>query len=278
MEKNINLNQNNNPMRKFVFTIFAVLLCTVTSYSQLSQRESEATTIKLGTRPTTGDMALTFGVDIGQGGVADLPILNQLTSGDILTFRRYLSPSKVMRLGVRLYKDSESIKGDRTNIITDDADGKIQTKNSSSEYILVPGMEKHFNKSNIFDVYVGSDLYVGYRRDKSVNNEEYANGNYDNFKSTSSGLILGLGGVVGFNIFVAQLPVSLGLEYGLNMKWSFEGKTKVMNESKVGGVSTTQKYYTSDRVAGTFSKLHQREFGMDTNNNVRILLNIYFGK
>jgi transcription elongation factor GreA-like protein len=74
------------------------------------------------------------------------------------------------------------------------------------------------------------------------------------------------------------LPVSLGLEYGLNLKWSFEGKTKIKQEQKVGGTSTTQEYYTSDRVAGNFSKLHQREFGMDTNNNVRILLNVYFGK
>jgi hypothetical protein len=76
-------------MRKFVFTLFAVILCTATSYSQLSQRENDASNFKLGTRPGAGDMSLTFGLDIGQGGVADLQVLNQLTSGDVLTFRRY---------------------------------------------------------------------------------------------------------------------------------------------------------------------------------------------
>jgi hypothetical protein len=266
-------------MRKFVFTLFAVILCAATSFSQLSQRENDAYKFKLGTRPSTGDMALTFGVDIGQGGIADLKILNQLTSGDVLTFRKYTSSSNAMRIGIKLYKDSQTLKGDETNPVTDASLGSIENKNSSSEYILVPGLEKHFNKNNIFDVYAGSDLYLGYRRDKTIDNNKAANGDYNNNKSTSSGLILGLGGVVGFNIFIAQLPVSLGLEYGLNMKWSFEGKTKVKNEQKVGAVSTSQEYFASDRQAGVaFSKLHQREFGMDTNNNVRIILNVYFGE
>ena len=266
-------------MRKFVFTLIAVIFCAATSYSQLSQRENDETKLKLGTRPGTGDMALTFGVDIGQGGVANLKILNQLTSGDLLTFRRYTSPNNAMRLGVRLYKDSQTLKGDEKNIATGASAGKIESKTSNSEYDIVPGLEKHFNKSNIFDVYAGSDLYLGYRKDKTISNNQAANGDYVNDKTTSNGLILGLGGVVGFNIFIAQLPVSIGLEYGLNMKWSFEGKTKVKHDEKVGGVSTSQEYYTSDRAAGaTFSKLHQRAFGMDTNNNVRILLNVYFGK
>jgi hypothetical protein len=265
-------------MRKLVFFLFAVVLFTATSYSQLSQRENESTTIKFGTRPSTGDMTLTFGVDIGQGGVADLPILNQLTSGDVLTFKRYTSPSKAIRIGVRLFKDSQTVKGDEVDITNDDNLGSIKSKTSSSEYIIVPGLEKHFNKSNIFDVYAGTDLYIGYRRDLLLNNTELPNGDYDKYKATSTGMVLGLGGVVGFNIFIAQLPVSLGLEYGLNMKWSFEGKTKIKAESSVGGVSSSQNYYTSDRVSGNFSKLHKREFGMDTNNNIRILLNIYFGK
>jgi hypothetical protein len=43
-------------MRKFVFVLIALLICTASSYSQLSQRENDASTFKLGTRPGTGDM------------------------------------------------------------------------------------------------------------------------------------------------------------------------------------------------------------------------------
>jgi hypothetical protein len=276
-------------MRKFVFTLLAVILCTATSYSQLSQRDNDAVRPKLGARPVAGDMALTFGYDIGGiNGIASLPVLNQLMSGDFLTFKRYSSAEKAMRLGIRLYKDAQTLSGDLTNPVTDASRGSVKYKYSNNEYILVPGLEKHFNKSNIFDVYAGSDLYIGYISKIITNNVEQANGDYNKSKETTSGMVLGLGGVVGFNIFIAQLPVSLGLEYGLNLKWSFGGKTKHKDENSVGGVTNTQEYYSSGDFEthditpltipdDTYSKVHKREFGMDTNNNVRILLNVYFG-
>ena len=267
-------------MRKIVLTLTAVVFVATSAFSQLSQRENDESTFKIGTRPASGDMALTFGMDItGGGGIADLPILNQLASGDLLTFRYYMSKDLAIRAGIKLYKDAEALKGDEVNIATNDFVASYEYKTVSREYIIAPGIEKHFSSSNIFDVYAGGDLYIGLGKELNVQNEEYANGDYDNNESKSTNMILGAGGVVGFNIFIAQLPISLGFEYGLNMKWSNEGKTKVTVDQSIAGVTASQEYYTATQLPGTtFSKVRQKEFGMDTNNNVRIILNIYFGK
>ena len=84
---------------------------------------------------------------------------------------------------------------------------------------------------------------------------------------------------VGFNIFIAQLPVSLGLEYGLNAKWTNEGKSKIKVETRTGGTTDTQEYFvTSSAPLTHYSKLSVSEVGIETNSNVRVVLNIYFGK
>lgn len=265
-------------MRKTVLTFIAVSVFAASAFSQLSTRENYASSIKLGTRPGAGDMALTFGLDLSGGGSADLPILNQLIRGDILTFRYYSSDRTAIRLGVKLYKDASSISGDEVDN-TGDFLLSYKENSSSSEYILVPGIERHFSQSNIFDVYAGADLYLGMRRDIYKVETEYDGGDFQKDKSVASPLILGLGSVVGFNVFIAQLPISLGLEYGINFKWTNEGKSKITHDEDFGGFSDSYEYFIQNGFPGTrYSKLSTKEFGINTNSNVRVILNIYFGK
>jgi hypothetical protein len=261
-------------MRKTVFTLIAVLVFAASAFSQLSTRENDANSIKLGTRPGAGDMALTFGLELTGGGSADLPILNQLTRGDILTFKYYSNEKTAIRLGIKLYKDGESLKGDQVNFAGDFVLSELNS-NSSSEYIIVPGLEKHFSPGNIFDVYAGGDLYLGVRRNLLKNEIELQGGNYTKVKETSSPLVLGLGTVVGFNVFIAQLPISLGLEYGINFKWTNQGKSKYTYEDQ----TDSYEYFFRNGAPGTrYSKLSTTEVGINTNSNVRAVLNIYFGK
>jgi hypothetical protein len=87
------------------------------------------------------------------------------------------------------------------------------------------------------------------------------------------------------------LPISLGVEYGLNMKWEFGNKTKVEEETSIDGDVNSAEYlmsydwpsdvrfYTMPYQAPTqyYDKLKNNYFGMESNQNVRIVLNIYFG-
>jgi hypothetical protein len=189
----------------------------------------------------------------------------------------YKSSSLAFRAGIKLYKESESASGDLIDLLTDTDNGSYEYKQNDREYIIAPGIEKHFNASNIFDVYTGLDLFVGFGKYTEIQNQTYANDDFDNYKLSSTNLVLGVGPVVGVSVFIAQLPVSLGLEYGVNIKYSTEGKDHYETESRVGGVTSSQDYYTSNVIPGTYSKLKQSSMGINTNENVRIVLNIYFG-
>lgn len=272
-------------MKKLSLAIVLATLFLFSAFSQLTERENDDAVLKIGTRPEGGDMALTFAFDINGGGhVADLYEGNLLAAGDLLTFKYYTDRSTAFRAGIRLFKDSYTLRGDEGGIVTGDAADNWVLKDSESEILLVPGLEKHFNSRNIFDVYIGGDVLIGYQRDVIKNNyENGTSGDYNKVKATTSSLVFGVGGVVGVNVFIAQLPISVGVEYGLNIKYDNEGKTKVKQEQQVGGVSTSLDYYTYDRFefgpfADDFSKMKVGHIGMDTNQDVRIVLNIYFGE
>ena len=290
-------------MKKFTLLFAIVLFIFNSGFSQLSTRENDDTKVKLGARPVGGNMALTFAYDIYRGKddrVADLYGGNLLQNGDLLTFKYYLSKKTAIRIGINLSQKNihtgGTIADTVSGIIPFNTTKELNVRQTAREYILVPGIEHHFLESNIFDVYYGADLLIGFGRKLYEKNEDLKNGDYYHKKMTDGTFVAGLGGVVGFNVFIAQLPISLGLEYGLNLKWEFgNNKAKVKEENKVGGTTTTADYQVPyswpEKVSDYpgpgpgpetdiiyYEKYKNNSFGMATNQNVRIILNIYFGK
>lgn len=269
---------------KKVLLLVALAFGFSSSYAQLSTRENDASVEKLGARPVKGDMALTFAIGTGKdSATASLYKGNLLGAGDLLTFKKYLEDDMAFRLGVRLFKKSSTTKGvsaDSSGFNTQPQFFEYNYKSNKREYIIVPGIEKHFNAGNIFDVYTGADLYLGFK--KTVENKDDIKtnraGDSQKSKMTTKNTVAGLGWIVGFNVFVAQLPISVGLEYGLNAKWDIGGKTKNEMESKVNGTTTSAEYFTLEGDNRQYDKVSKRSFGMDTNQNVRLAVNIYFGK
>ena len=80
--------------------------------------------------------------------------------------------------------------------------------------------------------------------------------------------------------------MSIGLEYGWNAKWTFGGVTKVKREVSDAVTSTSysvtyKEEQSSNAVGATsakYSKLKRREFNANTNQDVRIVLHIYFAR
>ena len=273
-------------MKKKLLSI-TLALATTCSFAQLSERENDATMIKLGARPQAGNMALTFGfnfgglVDTNETGAASLFTGNFFAQGDFLTFKYFNSDDLAIRFAIRLSRHSNKIKGDVADSSVynlTNFGGTFESKTNDREYVLVPGIEKHFSNSNIFDVYTGADLYLGFGREDSVDSRVRSNGDFNKYEDKTTNKIVGVGGIVGFNLFVAHLPVSIGLEYGLNLKWEIGGKTKVNVDDKVGNVSTSAEYYldSDDPNSLKYKKLKKSKFDMDTNQDVRLVLNIYF--
>lgn len=296
-------------MKKTLLVISMLALGASSVMAQgLSTRENEAIVAKLGARPVAGDAALNFviplvGLNANDGTQAGLFDGNMLGSGDLLTFKYYHTDNFVLRAGVRLDANNDRMSGDALNDIASDnelAAGDITRRemiNQDRSYVLALGFEHHFSNSNIFDVYTGADLLVGFDKMRNTLETEYLLvDNPSDFltrelKTTqTNSTIVGLGWVVGWNTFIAQLPISVGIEYGLSMKWLLGGRTKVTDERNIYNASDGEQqtyaieYYTDDHPdfvdingEGTgFSDLSKRGFNMDTNQNVRLTFQFYF--
>ncbi|TVR41765.1 MAG: hypothetical protein EA392_01130 [Cryomorphaceae bacterium] len=266
----------------------------------LSTRENEAIVAKLGARPVAGDAALNFviplvGLNANDGTQAGLFDGNMLGSGDLLTFKYYHTDNFVLRAGVRLYANNDRLSGDTFEsepfgVTLGEGDiSNLAVINQDRSYVLAIGFEHHFSNSNIFDVYTGADLLVGFNKMRNTMEMEYNNidGNLndiitrDLFTEQTNSTVIGLGWVVGWNTFIAQLPISVGIEYGLSMKWLLGGRTKVTEERDVRNAdnlnSYSVEYFTDDSQPGLlFSDLSRRNFNMDTNQNVRLTFQFYF--
>lgn len=291
--------------------ILAMVFGVSSAFAQLSTRENDDNIIKYGARPKAGDMTFVLGTSFSgilgndsTDGMARLFSGNSLKAGNLLTYKYYHTDDLVIRFGIRLKNQNLTYKGQaldsasyyNPNTVTTNTTmpngvsmtnfSEVKAKTVERMWEIVPGVEKHFLNSNIFDAYVGADLYLGFGADKSISNVDYRNGNKTYITKKTPTTNVGLGIVTGFNIFLAHLPVSVGLEYGWNAKWTFGGVTKV-NEERVVNGSTGGTYsvkYTEDSSSGSissnanYSKLKKREFNADSNQDVRLVLNIYFGK
>lgn len=274
-------------MKKTILSVVLLGACSVAS-AQLSTRENQDTRYKFGGRPVAGDMALTFGLTVNNASFGedidetrDISVWNRLSRGNLIIAKKFIADDLAIRAGLRLYRDSRSLKGEVDSIPTTGTGqwtlSEVEFKESSREYMLVPGIEKHFSSSNIFDVYAAGDLYLGFGRDKSVNSQTNTDGDVTSTTQTTPYTIVGLGGVIGVNVFVLDLPVSVGVEYGLSAFWQLGNRTKVE-------VETPDESYEYFTVANdpfslqgqAYTSLKQKYMTMNTNDQVRIVANIYF--
>ena len=292
-------------MKPILFGVLFVF--SASTFAQLTTRDNDEIVVKLGARPQKGDMSLMFAYDIIPDSVkkANLYGGNFLRAGDLLTFKYYLKDDLVFRGGLRLTHLSTDTKGafeDSTYYFVNQINsptGKSTMRNASlvREYIFVPGIEKHFSKNNFFDVYTGADLFLGFGRERGINNIDFTNGDYSRIKTRMNTRIFGLAGVVGFNMFIAQLPLSVGLEYGINALYIGGMKTRINREDRITTGTVTETYSSDYFVEGRFdatnidpatgvpgggqdqfNELKIKTLSMETNQNVRITLNLYFGK
>lgn len=269
-----------------------VVLSGTTVVGQLSTRQNNDGDFRLGTRPQSGDAALHFIipiVDLSADNGSDAGLYN-LSAGDLLTFKYYKTDNLVYRAAFRFAADNSHTSGtaadssDVNPIFEDFELQEIQYKSIDRSYALALGAEKHFTNSNVFDVYAGGEGLIGLGKDKSVMNGTYFNGDIDNTTMTTNTTVFGFAGVVGFNVFVAELPIAVGMEYGWGGKWIFNGKTHVERVLDIddADINIDAEWDQQDVDAfgnpdpRQYSSLSRRQFNMDTNNSVRLNILIYF--
>lgn len=272
--------------RNILSLIFLTLFPLTMLNAQMSTRTDAASDYTFGTRPVKGTKLLTFNLDISADSVSDLSSTLYsklgLSSGRLFTAKYFYTDNIAFRAGVNLTKTSNVSSGDIDTSLTGGFTLSNVLKRKEINTLLVPGAEYHFKYTNIFDVYTGTDLVIGKSTEYNRHDETYINDYFSNRESRTSYFALGITPFVGLNVFVLDLPISLGLEYGFNALWKFGGATKVESTIKDASGEKTTTYYTQDSDAegntdpAYYSSLSKRNVSINSVNNLRLTLNIYF--
>lgn len=181
-------------MRKIGFLLMMLCATCLVGHAQITTGENSSRVIRTGNRAQEGDFGIYLGgtseifKNIDNFGNFDfLPLINL----------KYMYTDEFeYRLGIEWWKK---------NTFTDD-DGDEYSEFEST-MMFYPGVAYHFSKSNILDVYAGAELPFGWAK----NGYEY-----DKQDGEASQFNIGLGAFIGLQAYVGNLPLALGVEYGIS--------------------------------------------------------------
>jgi hypothetical protein len=202
--------------------------------AQLTTGKSSANVFRNGNRASEGDFGLYFGATSTIFGKAFHKDFNA-TFMPLVNLKYMYTDNIEYRLGIELNKWSWSESG---SIDVEKKSYDLSAKYTEVENNIYPGIAYHFSSENLLDVYVGAEIPLGYKRltDKTEFDDSLD-------KTSRFAYHLGLGAFIGIQAYVANLPVAIGVEYGISSMFDFGLKTK--SETKSGD-NDTQISYTSD--------------------------------
>jgi hypothetical protein len=274
------------------YIALSLLLASTSAQAQLTQRYgNDSAKVKFGTRPTKGDKALMLNVVLFDSTSQINHIADVLKLSERLTFKYYLQPNLVFRANAKIQRKSSVASGKSAdssfvNLLPTSQRITAVTRNNSNTILLVPALEKHFSNKNIFDVYYGGALPIGYTSTKIRNEITHQNGDYDRQQIKQFSPILGLDAFAGVNVFVGKLPLSLGLEYAWGALWKFNTKVNVSQQQQVTSGTKPQsfvaEYSTQNQDAlgktdlNKYGKFNKREFAAGLNQTIKLTCNFYF--
>jgi hypothetical protein len=265
-------------MKKILPLIISLLfVLNLTGYSQLSDRVNSPNTFKVGTRPVMGNMGLYFGLaynEIEYWFDHDLTY----TGLPIVSLKYYMTDNNVIRIGIQTSRTTEKTTGTVDPLV----DGSTLTEknyvNNSSRFLFSPGYEHHFTSSNILDVYVGALLPLGWKGESYTDDESYSGGNYAHYSRSYLSFTYGYEAFVGVQAFVADLPLALGLDFGIAGLGHLKTKYKHVVQNKVGAVTTNQTFYTTDANATGVRYKDMKSSDSKFQGNIRITIAYFFKK
>jgi len=254
-----------------IFSIFIIISNVV--LAQLIDRESVTSKIKTGTRPDSGNFAFYLGASISEideildedVNVRGLPLMN---------FKYYYTDKIEIRLGTYIYSRSSKIEGNlmETEIGIED--------NIEKETFLrfIPGVNYHFTSLNFLDTYGGIGIILGSEKNEINTNEKYnLTGDFYNDHFTKKTFVWGFNIIFGLQAFVADLPFSVGVEFGISGLNHSNLQYEHNTTSSVGGVITDQTYYTINQNSIIqYESLEYDEF--EIGGDLKFTISYYFRK
>jgi hypothetical protein len=262
------LKQLSMKTKSLIFVLLLAMGGAFTANAQLTTGEPTAKVIRTGNRAKKGD----FGLYIGATNSMFGNLMNdnvEATPLPLINFKYMSSNNLEMRIGLEAYKLSEKLNGD-----VDKGENTVanqKQKYGESTLMLYPGLAYHFSRLNILDVYVGAELPLGWDTNTMKLTEE----NYVN-NTTKRSFVLGLGAFIGLQAYIADLPLALGLEYGISSRLDtglkYKNELTVDNQTTVTYSPTGNFSHINSR--NDFEKLKARKG--EIGSQLRLTLSYYF--
>lgn len=246
-------------MKKILILATALLIGSLTAFGQITTGNPSHKEIKTGNRPEAGDFGLFMGLEtplFAHNEPALIFKLMDIKVRPIVNVKYFVTDQLETRLGASVYKSRNGVKG------TAKGAGESQKAvGAESVSIFYPGVAYHFSKHNILDVYAGAELPLG-RSGYTVRT--------DNQNAvTRQSFNVGFGAFFGLQAFIGNLPLAIGLEYGLSTMWNFneQYKHEVGGNIFYGEKPTTPGGDTHDKLSINSGELGQQ---------IRFTLSYYF--
>lgn len=255
-------------------TLFIALLATLggalAANAQITTGEPTSKVIRTGNRAEKGDFGLYIGATTSMFGnifkeevdMVPLPLLNL----------KYMATDNFeLRVGLEAYKLSERLNGNlRTEENTYLPDNQ---KYGESTVMLYPGFSYHFSRLNILDVYVGAELPLGWE----TNNYKTVSTNYES-QNTKRSFVIGLGAFVGLQAYIADLPLAIGVEYGISSRLDtglkYKNTTTIDNQTTVAYSPSLADLPNIKPAGDAYEKLNARKG--EIGGQLRLTLSYYF--
>lgn len=260
-------------------TPFQTALFILLSFSAFAQNPAGLTsrenldpyTYKQGTRPT----ANTFGFYLSTS-LLDLQNRESVSPLSYLNFRYYLAEDLVLRAGLKLTKTKETSSGESDEELG--GPESFKEKTSDRSYALVAGIEKHFTPNNLVDVYVAADVRGGIRRFNFQEDSKPVGGDASELFISRQSNDYGAGAYIGFQTFIADLPLALSVEAGFQGIGSIGQRAKV-TETIAGQTEEYQVLVDKDleQISETaYKNVSTKRFELDA--TLRINLCYFFNR
>lgn len=281
-------------MKKFFLMAVLALCAGMPATAQISTGTPTAKKIKTGNRPQAGDFGLYLGMTSNMfKNLADKDI--KMDPLPLVNLKYMISNNWEARLGLEFSRTRETLNIENEMEAPNEQTYTLENKYKyvESENHINPGIAYHFNSKNLLDVYVGAEATLGWSRNSTYHNftdivdessEKIATADgYNNTRKAS--FQLGAGAFIGLQAFIADLPLAIGVEYGISML--FDTHLRYKNEAQFGDSDEVVTYAASmDDLPNINKKFGGEDFagsgdGMKANkgkigSQFRITLSYYF--
>ena len=234
---------------------------TLSAHAQITTGVASSKVIRTGNRAQAGDFGLFAGASFNLGEFNTMPLIN---------FKYMNTDQFEMRLGLEAQRLKEKMIGD----VQEDKNATVKYTNKygSSSLMLYPGFAYHFSKKNILDVYAGAELPIGWDASTGVSSgEDYTS------RITKRSFVIGLGAFIGIQAYIADLPLALGVEYGISSRLDagLKYKSEYTTENKTTVTySTAEEFNNLNALESGYQNLKARKG--EIGNQIRLTLSYYF--